>query len=250
MNLRSVRPSTPALSPRDRVLYILWFVGGLAIFLLVLFGLATLRREIAFSDPQVVALNADPTLVLMLPLAFFLVFFLVVRPARMFQAGQPLFSQKDSTREPQIEVDPRQKMKPLLLGALFVLLVALALLGLCRRTCVNVDASIRSYNVLNQETAFWPGEDMEALSLRVFYKPGRNGEWIIEFTLTNSEGKSFVFDHRGTKDSDFQGLLQVQSCFEPSQIRVDGVEYLEQALEEENFNEEQCQLLYQLFEVD
>ena len=262
----------PPLSLLDQGIYLALSILGVFFCGFLFFGRLILRDRIAFADPQVVANGDGMGGVWFLPLLTYAAMEYFVSPQQKAQARQPLFGKKGvkygppqwppvyprfSRDYPKPERTARLSVRLVswLLAQLLplVLLLLLALPSVCSRTCLNTDGSIRVYNAFNRETEFHAAEQMEAVSIST--NSSRHGPkntnvtWTIRLTLTDETGDAHFFYYRDMRGG-LSNLIQIKSCYDPEIIQIRGTGQLDKVIEEYHFNEEECQLLYQLFEVD
>lgn len=265
----------PPLSFLDKMIYWGIFLLLCAAYVVLLFGPLQLRHRIAFSDEAVIA-AADhfSTWWLGVPwLTFFLMTFILwLRP---YQNRTPIFGKRNfkygppawpkvyplfMKNKPPVWVSERKKKerKQIAVVLLIVLLVSFIPLpwSLYGRDCLRYDGSIVQYNMFNQQVKEFSPGDIEEVAVELFrYDSGgkyhKTHHWGVQLKMRTDSGKRYSFDHRefdnnGTRLYLTQ-MVNVISRYDPAIIRYEDAENLDKFIADKGLNQEELQLLYQLF---
>jgi len=271
------RSRRPPLSLLDKSIYWLGLILSFILSLFLAYCFEDITGVIAFHDPSVVAYDHHATYLFGMPMLLYfqtsaLVFFITglesKRPVfgnRKFRYGEapwakdcfPLFD----PRRKKIYVRPSEKSfrrSMIILWTAGLFLCSLfAPLGFFGRDCLTQNNSIITYNVLNQEDpAAYTTADYSHLTIQAGYVSGyrSSGYWKYEIKIRMKDGKSFSFSNRDfdwrkphLQERCLNQMLDIKAFFPPDTITIKGENKLEKVADYLGFNEEQTQLLQELF---
>lgn len=261
----------------DKSIYWLGIFLSFFLSLFLAFGFEDITGLFAFHDPSVVAYNRHATYLFVLPLLLYietsaLVFFITALEGKTpifgnkkFQYGQapwakdcfPLFdSRRKSLYVSPSEKSFRRSMIIVWTAGLF-LCSLFAPFGFFGRDCLTQNNSIITYNVLNQEDSVaYTTDDYSHLTIQASYVPGyrASGYWEYEIKIRMKDGKLFRFSNRDfdwrkphLQERCLNQMLDVKAFFPPDAISIKGEDKLEKLSDYLGLNEEQNQLLQELF---
>lgn len=268
------RSRRPPLSFLDKSIYWLGLILSFFFSLLFAFCFEDITGVIAFHDPSVVAYNLHATFLFVIPLLMYieisaLVFFITAlelkKPVfgnRKFRYGEapwakdcfPLFD----PRRKNLHVRPSEKrfrrgMIIVWTAGLF-LCSLFAPLGFFGRDCLTQNNSIITYNVLNQDTAYTT-DDYSHLTIQARHVRYRSSDyWEYKINIRMKDEKSFAFSNRDfdwrephDQERCLNQMLDIKAFFPPDAITIKGENNLEKLADYLGLNEEQNQLLQELF---
>lgn len=264
----------PPLSFLDKTIYWSIFLLLCAAYVALLFGPLQLRHRIAFSDEAVIA-AADHFSAwwLGIPwLTFFLMTFILwLQP---YQNRTPIFGKRNFKYGPPawpkvyplfmknkppvwVSENKKKERRSFAIFLLVVLLVSFIPLSwsLYGRDCLRYDGSIVQYNMFNRQVEEFSPGDIEEVTVDMFrYSTGkhiRTTHWGVQLIMRTDSGKKYSFDHREF-DNDgsrryLPEMVKVISRYDPAIIRYEDAENLHKFIADKDLNQEELQLLYQLF---
>lgn len=265
----------PPLSFVDKLIYCVIFLILCMVYFGGIWGSMLLRDKIAFSDPTVMAAHERGSL-LWLSVPLMTVLLMTFIPwIQLYQARRPIFGRKDirygppqwakvyplfMKNKPAVWVSEREKKSRRRTAALLLVLLMVGFIPfpwtLYGRNCLRRDGSCVQYNSFDRLEKEFASEEISAVEIRTGrYSSGRyTTRWGVQMRLTTDSGEEFLFEHhdfRGdTQDGTLcwlNGMLEAKACYDPQIIRFDGVEKLERVIADQQLDQEQIELLYQLF---
>jgi len=267
----------PPLSLVDKLIYWTIIVLLCVAYFIFLLGPLYLRRQIAFSDTAVIAVedNASTWWLIVPWMTFFLMTFILwLQP---YQKRIPIFGRKNfkygppawpkiyplfMKNKPPVWVSERKKKerKQIAIILLVVLLVSFIPFpwSLYGRDCLFYDGSIVQYNMFNGPIHEFATGDIEDIEIETFrYSTGRYNtkqHWGVLMVFKTDSGKKYTFEHRDFRsDTNFETIywlewmLTVKKRYDLSIIHYDGLEKLDRVIADRNLSQEEVQMLYQLF---
>lgn len=274
---RQRRNLRPPLSLLDKTIYCVGFFLSFILSLLSAFCFDDITGAIAFHDSSVVAYRLHASFLFVLPvlsyveisaLAYFISALEGKKPIfgnRKIQYGTtpwapdcfPLFDPRRKT----VYIRPSEKRfrRHMLMlwsvGLLICLLIAP--LGFFGRDCLMQDNRVKSYNLLNMEkTVSYTAEDFSHLTIQTKYVSGfRTADyWKYEITIEMTDGKTFTFSNRdfdwrepNSKEMCLKRMIAIKALFSPDKITIKGANNIEKVADYLGLNDDQLQLLRNLF---
>lgn len=267
----------PPLSFVDKLIY--WTVMALQVvfFLALMFGALLLREKIAFSDETVVAASEHISLWWMIVPSFSLL--IVVIPwGRWYQDRRPLFGRRNfkygppawprtypllMKNKPPVWVSERKKKEKRQFAIAMIVVLLLSFIpypwSLYGRDCLRDDGSIVQYNMFNRQIREFQSGQIAEIKIRTFkYSTGGQYNWGscwgVEMVFKTDSGKKYCFDSRefrSDREAEIEywlsWMFQIKGRYDPDLIRYDGVKHLKSVIAYQSLNQEEVQLLYQLF---
>ena len=265
---------TPPLSGLDKAIYI-----GISVLLFVSYfglvlGCILLQDRIAFHDPDVIASRGRLSNYAVLPLYMFVFIFGICILSAWFGGKKPIFGKKSirygeypwktdlfplfgpqhrEVRRSASELRFRAKMTRILSG-IFIALLLLACLGIFGRVCLREDRTIVVYNSLNhsdEPVSIARDCDRIVIKAGIEYHARGGPTWHYGFIFHGVDGREYEF-----MDNDFnlghsdclRQLLAIKALFSADQITIEREDLLPKVIEDNDLDEVQTALLYQLFE--
>ena len=265
----------PKLGWKDQLIY--WFVmtltGGFS--LSCIFIVLAVQTKIAFDDPNVIAHTVGERNLqyFWFMLWCFSIFcFILVGP---HQQRIPIFGRSDikygppafpriypifMKNRPQHWVSPNELRKKkkirlivtalLVVSCLFsVLMFPLSFYG---RAVLCDDGSIIVYNSHNKEVARYTSDEISHVELETYASGKYSNNWNIEFTITTSDSKMYHFaahSFEGTDIQQLQTMLFVKESLYKGRCHISGTENLQKVIYDQYEQQEEKDLVYQLFEI-
>lgn len=288
MKKKAKKNKNPPLSQTDRFLYgFLWIVVLLSTAGLLYLYLALLDL-FAFSDKNIVAVDNGMSALFIIP---FLITFLFTgitlvdysRSSRTALLGYG----KKATNVPQKDIPIFRKggfrkfiskkgknhhirSAAKVLAVLFSITILFSGFGVCKRTVLNTNDQIITYNSFNQETSCVYLQDADSITVSVqktrrrpHVRHGINNIisniaaiaqkriYYIQLSIRYGDDSITVtpgdFSNMETEQI-FAHLLHIKSYFTSDQCTIYNTEYLNVLQEYKNYNEQEQALLLQLFE--
>lgn len=265
----------PPLSFVDKLIYWGIFAVLCAAYVALMFGPLQLRHVIAFSDEAVIA-AADHFSVFWLGvpwLTFFLMTFILwLQP---YQNRTPIFGKKGFKYGPPawpkvyplfmknkppvwVSENKKKQRKSFAIFLLVVLLVSFLFLplSLYGRDCLRYDGSIVEYDMFGRQVEEFSPGDIEEVTVDLFrYDTGgkyhKSHHWGVQLKLRTRGGERYTFDHRefdnGGARLYLTQMVNVVSRYDPSVIRYEDVDKLDNLVWDKDLSDEETHLLYQLF---
>lgn len=262
----------PPLSLIDKCIYYLAIGVSYIGTLFLVFRLEDLQRSIAFIDTTVIAEDAHMSFLFVAPLCLFLeisglVFFAVQLSNKTpifgnskVKYGQPQWDSScypifDKRRKSvRIKASDRRFRKSILIVWLvcFIIVSAIAPIGLFGRDCLHDDYSITVYNALNLTSdSGYSQEDYQYLTLRTRYISGYRiaSRWIYEMEIEMSDGKKFTFDNGDFKSCEkcLDAMTNIKRSFVSEDVTVIGEENVDDVAVFLGLSESQTKELQKLF---
>jgi hypothetical protein len=272
------RGRMPPLSFFDKAIYwsglVLLFCMGLGSAFLIEFT----TDAIAFRDATVIAYNNDLSIYLVLPAVLYGFISAMIYLLCALDNKQPLFGnrgvrygQDPWDKECFPLFDPRRKMVPVkeseqafrrkyrrLWAVGMILCLMLVPLGLFGRDCLTENHSIVSYNGLNVKASeTYTEDDFSELTIRAEHVSQRygSGYWKYEIKIEMIDGTSFRFSNRDfdvnlpdAKERILKKMLEIKALFPAESVKIVGADKLEKVVDYLNLNEEQVEMLRELFQ--
>ena len=273
---RKKRYHKSTLPVADKIVYWILFVLIFVVVIALLLGQLFLRRYIAFSAPDVVAVRDRASLLLALPslLAIFLGVFIPC--VSCYQKNQPIFGRQWLKRKAKFAPNKpfcteksnpeflakkaKQKRKErwrksllcILLGSLMVP----ALFSFWSRDALQNDGSLKRYNILNSLCREYDSKEIVSVELDcqliikgTYSRYNLSKKVEVFMTFTYNDGRRYSF-----RTSDFQGdwLLQMTALKEqldPSMLSYHSTEQLPRLIRERKMDAAETTVLYALFDI-
>lgn len=268
----------PPLSFVDKLIYWTIMVLLVASYFLLMFGTLYLRNKMAFADEAVIAVEENASL-FWLAVPWFTWFILTFIPwVYWYQERMPIFGRRNfkygppawprvyplfMKNKPPVWVSERKK-KEKKQRAIFLLVVLLLSFipypwSLYGRDCLRDDGSIVQYNMFNRQIREFRSGEIAEIEIRTFkYSTGGQYNWKscwgVEMVFKTDSGKKYCFDSRefrSDREAEIEywlsWMLQIKGRYDPELIRYDGVKHLKSVIAYQSLNQEEVQLLYQLF---
>ncbi len=267
----------PPLSFADKLIYWVIILLLCCAYFALLFLPIDLRHQIAFSDPEVRAVEEHSSLLwLLVPwMTFFLMTFILwLQP---YQKRAPIFGKRGfkygppawpkiyplfMKNKPKVWESPRAQKNRRQVAIILVVLLLVSFIpfpwSLYGRDCLMFDGRIVQYNMFNSQTKEFTAGDIGSVEIEAYRcRTGRTGiksHWDVRMVLRTDSGKKFIFELR-----DFQNaasdqylfrlgsMIQIKGRYDPGIIHYDGVENLNRMIEDKELREEEIRMLYQLF---
>lgn len=265
----------PPLSFVDKLIYWSIFAVLCAAYVALMFGPLQLRYEIAFSDEAVIA-AADHFSAFWLGVPWFtffiMTFILWLQP---YQNRTPIFGKKGIKYGPPawpkvyplfmknkppvwVSEKKRKSRKQFAIFLLVVLLVSFLFLplSLYGRDCLRYDGSIVEYDMFGRQVEEFASGEIEEVTVGLFrYSTGgkyhKSHHWGVQLKLRTRSGEGYSFDHREFENDGTRlyltQMVNVISRYDPSVIRYEDVDKLDNLVWEKGLSDEETHLLYQLF---
>ena len=262
----------PPLSVLDKSIYTAAIcLSGLLGFLLCWIYLFHLRTPLAFSRPDVIAVHMHASMLLCLPFIMFfpvsgIAFFAdkLTEKKPIFgnpkiQYGQspwakdcfPLFSRRKKEKLTPRKKEFRKNMLRVgwfFLTAGLVLTLAIASLSLFGNDYLRNDNSVVCYNVFNRQSGkTYYNKDFYRLTLST--SSSRHRSWNYFMSIEMNDGKVFSFADNdfGKREDPLKKMLEIRNFFPLDNVTVSGAENVDKIADERKMNDEQRQLLHDLF---
>lgn len=271
------RSRRPPLSLLDKSIY--WLGLLLSFLLSLLFGYCfeDITGIIAFQDSSVVAYKSHASFLFVMPVLLYVEISALVFCISALEGRKPIFGNRKiqygeapwakdcfplfDSRRKKIYIKPSEKSfrrHMIIMWSVGLLLCSLfAPLGFFGRDCLTQNNSIITYNMLNrEELASYTTEDYSHLSIQAKYVSSYRSAnyWKYEITIRMKDGESFTFSNR---DFDWREpnyherclnkMLDIKTFFTPDTITIEGERNIEKVADYLGMNDEQKQLLLELF---
>ena len=262
------------LSALDKTIYFIVTIGGVLSIILLYVHLAfVLPMELAFADPNAVAVDNRAMLLCAFPFSVLFPLPFAIVGGRLWDAKYPLFGNpryRPKWSVPVIREEPlfskaywrglsqqkRQRFRRIGIIVLCVWLVSLLILplGLYQRRVVDREGVIKSYGIRNQLLDSRRSEHAEELIIDVHYSSGSRHSrrsWRIELTFVFADG-SYTFvegDFYGVEKQEVMTrMLEIKSRFAPDRYRFTNLDRLEDLIDYREYDAPTRALVYQLFD--
>lgn len=275
------RPQAPSLSSFDKFLY--WLLASCSL-LIGCFFLPILYRvyyDQCFEDPSLLA-QSDKGFIFGMMYWLFLWIGIAAVLLELRSRKQPIFGKKGITYGPPkwkavYPLFSRTFWKHFLANRKRVLITAVAALlvtslttgvtmaSLFARDQLYNDGSIRGFNFLNQQVQHCTASDVVEIHICTEYDSNgnhrigrfgikRRGSWGIQLRIHTNDGIIYFDDRhfrpdQGSMDESLIGMLQIKALFDPDQIVIVGTDKIPRVIADQEFTQEEAQLLYDLFDM-
>ena len=271
------RSRRPPLSLLDKSIYWLGLILSFIFSLLFVYCFEDITGVIAFRDSAVVAYNSHASFLFVMPLLLYVEISALVFCISALESKKPIFGNRKvqygdtpwtkdcfplfDSRRKKIYIKPSEKSfrrSMLIVWSIGLLLCSLfAPLGFFGRDCLTTDNCIISYNVLNQEDSTpYTTDDFSNLTIQAKHVSGyRSADyWKYEVIIEMKDGKSFTFSNRdfdwrrdNYRELCLEKMLEIKSFFASDLITIKGEHNIKEVVDYLGLNDEQTQLLQELF---
>lgn len=271
------RSFRPPLSLLDKSIYWIGLILSFVFSLLFAYCFEDITGVIAFRDSAVVAYKSHASFLFVMPLLLYIECSALVFCIMALEGKKPIFGNRKvqygetpwakdcfplfDSRRKNIYVKPSKKrfrrdMIIVWIVGLFVcsLFTPFSFFG---RDCLTNDNCIVSYNVLNQEDSSpYTTDDFSNLTIQAKYVSGYRSKdyWKYEMIIEMKDGKSFTFSNRdfdwckdNYRELCLEKMLEIKSFFVSDSITIKGERNIKEVVDYLNLNDEQTQLLQELF---
>lgn len=271
------RSRRPPLSFLDKGIYWVGLILSFILSLLFVFCFKDITGVIAFQDSSVVAYNSHASFLFVMPLPLYVEVSAMVFCFTALERKKPVFGNRKiqygeapwakdcfplfDSRRKSIYVRPSEKRfrrHMMIVWTVGLFLCSLfAPFGFFGRDCLTRNNSIITYNVLNQEdSTAYTTDDYSHLTIQAKHVSGyRSADyWKYELSIRMKDGKSFTFSNRDFdwREPHYQErclnqMLDIKAFFPPDSITIEGEHNIEKVADYIGMNDEQNQLLQELF---
>ena len=270
----------PPLSALDKGIYSAIFTFAVFIILATAIWFEYTSNSIAFGHTGTVAYRKDSSFLFALPFLLHILIAAFVIVFGGWDSKTPIFGNRNirygeypykkdcvpifQRKKYNIQTKPSQKKFICIIAALWcvflIIFASIIPLGLYGRTALYEDNHIEKYNLINSVTDTYTSEDFDSLTITAqryvkYTSKGRhreNWQFLITIKMNNGEECSFAndnFDLRNeySTDTSLDKMIKVKNLFEPEDITIEGINYLDKVTDYLNLNKNQQEKLNELF---
>ena len=249
----------------NMIIYLFLTIISVSISISPILILIVIKKAIAFSDPTVIATRIDDASILfLLPFGFVFLIITFVPFVRLLEQNCPIVRKFSETKDyspfkeefiPLLKEIFKEFYNDRIIKIMILLLVPflfLASFSLFARVDIHSDYTVTERNLINQVSKYISTSDYDELTIDVYSASGKSGtSWGYRLIIITNDGeeiylKNGFFKERNNIET-INAMLEIKDIFKTSSIKIENAEKLEKVVDYLELNEEEQQLLNQLF---
>ena len=253
------------LSFIDKILYLLLMILSFALALSPILLLYVIKRQIAFSDPTVIATRIDDvSIIFLFPFAFIFLIITFIPPLKLLEYNCPIVGSPSKNKVyspfkedfiPLVKIVFKEFFTDTAIKVLLWLLIPSLLicpLSLFSRVDLHEDFSVTKYNIINQLSESHTTRDFKELTIEVYSHGTKGGrQWGYQIEILTDDGdeiylRNGYFKNKNNEET-LDKMLEIKSLFAPESIKIENEKNLYKVIKDLKLNEVEIQKLNELF---